>query len=123
MYRLACDLACQVGDDLIGVHIGAGRRTGLKYIQRKLLHQPAIDNFTTDRGYGATAAVIESAQVAIGIGTGLLYQTQRPDKFLWKRDTAYWKILDGALRLSTISRFLRYLQLTMLSFSILYALI
>ena len=99
VHRLAQRTAGQRGDDLVGVHVAARARAGLKYVQRKLIVIPALRHLERcglDRGGEARRQV---AEIGIRGGSGALDESQGANERARHAQPAGGEILDRALRL------------------------
>jgi len=65
-------LGCQTGDDLVGVHIAAGARTGLEQVHRKMTIFDAGLHLLRCLGDGTGHVRIQQPQVAVGLRSGSL---------------------------------------------------
>ena len=104
MHRPATEPACQRRDDLVSVHVGAGARSGLKNIQRKLRVVKPLFHLLRRGGNGYGDVVIEQAQFAVDLGRAFLDQAQSREKRAGKSESAEGEILNRALCLRTIER-------------------
>ncbi|MPM94770.1 hypothetical protein SDC9_141918 [bioreactor metagenome] len=65
---------CEVGDDLVGVHVGRGTRTALDDIDDELPVQPAVGNLATGVFDGTVSGVVQLAKLVVGACCSLLDQ-------------------------------------------------
>src|SRR3954453_4109075 len=85
MHRfLAAELAAEhlagaIGDHLIEVHVALGAGAGLPYHQRKVIVELALDHLACGAGDGRGPALIELAELAIGLGRGQFDDAERMD--------------------------------------------
>ena len=100
----------QCGQNFVGIHIGAGAGTGLKYVQRKMLHHVrALQQRLCGLFNGGGDIFIQFTQLAVGAGCGGFYQQQCTDKRLRQSLTTDRKIINRALSLGTVQGISRYL--------------
>ena len=73
------DGVCSVRDDLVGVHVGLGARTGLPDDQREVVVELAGDDFVTGLGDGGQFLVghLGGVQLVVGLRGGLLQDAER----------------------------------------------
>src|SRR6185312_13813267 len=77
---VAQELQRPVGDDLVGVHVGAGPGTALDDVDDELLVQGAVGDLRAGGLDGVGTGGIEQAEFAVGPGGGLLDQGERADQ-------------------------------------------
>ena len=68
----------QVGDHLVGVHVGRGAGVALDHVDDEVLVVAAGDDLVAGRRDGGGAAGVEHAEVAVGERGRLLYHGERP---------------------------------------------
>ena len=76
--RVAEALKRQVGDHLVGVHVGRGAGTALDHVDDEVLVVAAGDDLVTGRGDGGGAGGVERAELAVGERGRLLDHGERP---------------------------------------------
>ena len=65
----------QRGQHFVGIHIGAGAGTGLKYVQRKVLHHVRTLQQRLHRLFNGDGDIlIQFAQLTVGARSGGFYQ-------------------------------------------------
>ncbi len=74
------DLVGPVGDHLVGVHVHANARAGLKNIHDELAIPFAVDHFLGRLDDGVGALGIHQAKFFVGLGGGQLHHPQRADE-------------------------------------------
>src|SRR6202007_1780802 len=99
-------------DDLIGVHIRAGARTGLEHVDRKLIIVAAVGDLGRrgDDRVGLLGA--EQTEVLVHLRASALEQTERTDLGPLQSATRDREVLHGRLSLSPPQRTLGYPDFT-----------
>ena len=86
-------------DHLVGVHVGAGARTGLEDVDRERVVVPAVDHRRRGRRDGRGLVVGDDAELAVDPGRGCLHPADRVDQGGFDRRTADREVLDRPLGL------------------------
>ena len=76
--RVAEGLKREVGDHLVGVHVGRGAGAALDHVDDEVLVVAAGDDLVTGRGDGGGAGGVERAELAVGERGRLLDHGERP---------------------------------------------
>jgi hypothetical protein len=103
--------AGEVRDHLVGIHVGAGARAGLEYVEREVCVVPAFRHFERGLLDGCCPLGIETVEVEVGRRRGPLDQTERADELARHAQPADLEILDRTLRLRAPQRIGGHLQL------------
>src|SRR5262249_1644413 len=111
MYGLPGTRTGQMRDHLVGIHVRARARTGLKDIDRKLRIVAALSNLTSSLANGSGERGIELTEVLVGHGRGLLDEAESTNEGARHPQTAQSEILYGALGLCAPERIGRNSQL------------
>ena len=74
---LAAELAAKhlvgaIGDHLVEVHVGLRAGAGLPHDERKMVVELAVNDLARGAGDGAAAALVQQAELAVGLGRGKL---------------------------------------------------
>ena len=107
---LARELTGPVGDHFVGVHVRRRARPGLKHIDRELLQPLARCDLARDLLNELTAFGWQAAQCFVGVGAGLLNQTQRTNKTRRQAVSADGEIQDRPLSRGTKQGVVRHLH-------------
>ena len=59
------DFIGPIGDDLIGIHVGGGARTGLEDIHQKLVTKLPFDDFPGGQADGFREVVLDQSQLPV----------------------------------------------------------
>ncbi|TLD45591.1 MAG: hypothetical protein FAZ92_02127 [Accumulibacter sp.] len=94
----------QIGDDLVGIHVGRGTGTALDEVGDELIAQFAGDQAVTGAGNGIGETRIEHAEVAVGQRCRLLDIAESLDEIRLgrHRDAGNVEVLLAAQRLHTV---------------------
>ena len=89
----------EVGNDLVGVHVGLGAGAGLPDYQRKVVVKSAVDDFLRRRDNGRADFFIEQPLGHVDAGRAAFDNRQRPNQ--WPRHplAADAEVSEGALGL------------------------
>ena len=102
VHLAAQGLCRQRGDDLVGVHIGAGAGAGLEDVDGEMLVVAALGDGAGAVLDGLRHVGLHQAQVEVGLGAGGLDQSQRPDEAAGESQPADGEVVDSALRLRRV---------------------
>ncbi len=100
--RAGVELHGPVGDNLIGVHIRAGSRSGLEDIQREMAVMPAIGNLCRCLGDGARHRRIQAPEIRVHLGRRHLDASERLDEHAWEANARDRKIFHRPRRLGPV---------------------
>ena len=91
-------LQCEVGDNLVGGHVGAGARTALYHVDGELVVVLALDKLVTGPHDGVALLGGDHADFDVGHGGGLLGDGHAADEIsvVAQQVTADVEVLDGA---------------------------
>jgi len=89
----------QVGDDLVGVHVGLGARAGLPHDEREIVETLERGDLGGGGGDGRAELGVELTELHIGEGGRLLDQAESADERRRHELAADAEILQRALRL------------------------
>ena len=101
------DIAAQdfdraIGDDFIGVHIGAGAGAGLENVHREMSIVTTGRHRIACLDDGISLGLVQHAEVCIGTGRRCLDHAERMDEARGHRHAAKPKVVYGALRLRPV---------------------
>ena len=91
--------AGQRRDHLVGIHVAAGARAGLKYVHRELVIVTAVRNGERRALNGVGQRGVEIPQFRVGARGSMLDESQRADEGARHFQAARREILNGALGL------------------------
>ena len=81
-----------VGNDLVGIGVGGGPGTGLKYIQDEMVVQLSVDDLLSRLDYHLADFLVENLHLHESLRGSLLDQPQRADKGSGKPQVADRKV-------------------------------
>ena len=99
MNLLAQALACEVGDHLVDVHVGARPRAGLEDAERELVRVPAFGNLERSGGDRGRNRLRQLAEFAIRLRGRPLDEADGADQLLRHAGAPDAEVVRGALRL------------------------
>src|SRR5699024_5667955 len=94
----------QPRDHLIGVHVRAGARPGLEYIDREMRIVVTARHGLRRLRHGFGNPLLKPTEAAIGPRGSRLDQSQGTNKGPWHTQAADGKVLDRPLRLRPVER-------------------
>jgi len=94
----------QVGDHLVGVHVGRGAGAALDHVHHELVVVIAADQLRAGLADRQVLGVAQVPQLAVGVGGGLLDHGQRDHQFrvVRERHAAEAEVVDCAQRLNPV---------------------
>ena len=92
----------ETSDHLVGVHVRAGARAGLKHIDREMVVVLPVSDLPCCCDDRHRRLGREQAQLGVAAGTGRLDQSQRSDELPWQPKPADGEVVDGPLCLGAV---------------------
>ena len=94
-------VACELGDHLVGVHVGGGAGAGLEDVDRELVVVLAGADRLAGGGDALGEILVEQAQLAVDLGRGGLDPAQPADHGHRHRLAGDGEVVDGFGGLAT----------------------
>lgn len=92
-------LPCQVGDNLVDIHIGLGAAAGLPNHQGKLAGPLPLPDLPANSGDRVCPALVQLAKGSVGLGAGIFKEGKSLDNLLRLALSADPKVLEAPLGL------------------------